>query len=112
MSNKDDEYEREMYFADLRMESERDEYMAEKTMGYINDLEKENEKLRLIVSETLWMARRYADGRSTYAPLVVNECIGKALELGIDMSGPPEEIYASDGMLGKWNPELKMFEKE
>jgi hypothetical protein len=71
----------------------------------------ENQKLRHIIQETLWMARRYADGRSTYTPETVNKCIDKALELGIDMSGPPEEMYASDGMFGKWNSELKMFEK-
>jgi len=68
-------------------------------------------KLEYIIQETLWMARRYAHGRSTYAPETVNKCIDKALELGIDMSGPPEEMYASDGMFGKWNSELKIFEK-
>lgn len=69
------------------------------------------EALENIVSQTLWMARRYADNRSTYAPSIVNECIDKALELEIDMSGPPEEIYARDGMFGSWNPQTKCFEK-
>ena len=31
------------------------------------------ERLEYIVSETLWMDRRYANGRSTFAPSTVNE---------------------------------------
>ena len=69
------------------------------------------EKLEHIIIHTLWMARRYADGRSTYAPGMVNEAIDMALELGIDLGGPPEEIYAEDGMFGTWNPTIKSFEK-
>lgn len=71
----------------------------------INDLER-------IIRDTLWMARRYADGRSTFAPGMVNECIDLALELGIELDGPPEEMYAKDGMLGEWNPLLGEFENE
>ena len=70
------------------------------------------DNLEYIIRETLWMARRYADGRSTYAPTTVNECIDLALKLGIDLSGPPEEMYAKDGMFGEWNPKLQRFEKE
>lgn len=76
------------------------------------ELQNRIDNLEYIIQETLWMARRYADGRSTYAPGTVNKCIDKALEIGIDLSGPPEEMYASDGMFGKWNSELKMFEKD
>lgn len=72
----------------------------------------EIEKLEHIIEQTLWMARRYADGRSTYAPSVVNECIDLALKLGIDLCGPPEDIYAKDGMFGEWNPNTQTFEKE
>lgn len=68
----------------------------------LNDLER-------IIGETLWMARRYADGRSTYAPETVNKCIDLALELGIELDGPPEEMYAKDGMFGEWDSKLKGF---
>lgn len=71
----------------------------------------ENLKLRRIIQETLWMARRYADGRSTYAPGLVNENIMAALKLGIDLDGPTDPPYAKDGMFGEWNPETKRFEK-
>lgn len=74
------------------------------TQNAINDLER-------IVRDTLWMARRYADGRSTYAPETVNKCIDLALELGIELNGPPEEMYAKDGMFGEWNSKFKRFEK-
>jgi len=79
--------------------------------GICMDAQNALHDLQHIIEETLWMARRYADGRSTYAPETVNKCIDKALEIGIDLSGPPEEMYASDGMFGEWNPELKIFEK-
>ncbi len=69
-------------------------------------------KLEYIIRETLWMARRYADGRRTYAPGTVNEAIDLALELGIDIAGPTEPIYATDGDLGEWNPDTGKFEKE
>lgn len=80
--------------------------------GICMDTQNTFHDLEHIIRETLWMARRYADGRSTYAPETVNKCIDKALELGIDLDGPPEEMYASDGMFGKWNTKLQMFEKE
>jgi len=69
-------------------------------------LAEENRKLREIVFDTLWMARRYADKRSTYAPSIVNKAIDAAIELGI----PPapdidiETGYCRDGMFGDWNP--------
>ena len=46
-------------------------------------LEEENAILRSIVQDTLWMARRYADGRATYAVGMVNDAIDKADEIGV-----------------------------
>ena len=40
----------------------------------MNDKEK-IEKLKKAFEETIWMAIRYADGRSTYAPLTVRNAI-------------------------------------
>ena len=39
---------------------------------YTSKLQEKCEKLEEIIRNTLWMARRYADQRSTYAPSVVN----------------------------------------
>ena len=36
---------------------------------------------RNIISSTLWMSRRYADGRDTYTPEMVEEAIAKCAEL-------------------------------
>ena len=86
--------------------------MSEGLKACIEDQKKEINQLRYIIQETLWMARRYADGRSTYAPATVNECIMMAEKLNIDIAGPTEPPYAKDGMFGEWNPETKKFEKE
>jgi hypothetical protein len=81
-------------------------------MTTIEAVWEENQKLRRIIQGTLWMARRYADGKTTYAPGLVNESIMMAQELGVDLDGPTDPPYAKNGMLGEWNPENKTFEKE
>ncbi len=59
--------------------------------------------LRTIIQETLWMARRYADGRCTYAPSTVNEAIDAALALGLHITTDADgTMYAKDGQLGQW----------
>jgi predicted CopG family antitoxin len=72
--------------------------------------DQEIEKLRYYLKETLWMARRYAHNRSTYAPGMVNEAIQGALELGVKIE-PDNDIgmYADDAGLGKWSPEHRQF---
>lgn len=80
--------------------------------GECEHLIKENEELRSIITKTLWMARRYADGRSTYAPHDVNMAIDLALSLGIELDGPIDKPYAEDGMFGEWNPETQRFKEE
>lgn len=82
-----------------------DETTCRDIQNIIRDLEH-------IVKETLWMARRYADGRSTYAPGLVNECIDLAIKLEIDLHGPPEELYAKDGLLREWDRERGEFKNE
>jgi hypothetical protein len=79
------------------------------------DMRSDMEKtLAYIVKETLWMARRYADGRRTYAPTMVNEAIVLAKKCGIDITEDPtnNKMFARDGDFGEWNPELNRFEKE
>lgn len=72
----------------------------------------EKELMKKIIRDTLWMARRYANGRQTYAAGMVNGAIDAALSLGIEVE--PDSVfgmYANDGTFGMWNPELKRFVK-
>ena len=48
-------------------------------------MNKENEILRQIIIDTIWMARRYADGRFTYAPSMVNDALDMCKEMGLDI---------------------------
>lgn len=56
--------------------------------------------LESIVTDIYWMARRYANGRQTYAPSLYNDAIQKAQELGldlpIDVTADPPSIYAKE----------------
>lgn len=55
-------------------------------------------ELERIISETLIFAKRYADGRCTYAPGLINDAIDDAEALGVDLRIPDgEEKYARDG---------------
>ena len=48
-----------------------------------------------IIHDLHWMARRYADGRSSYAPGLLNERANDAIALGAVLKEP---LYARDGM--------------
>ena len=48
-----------------------------------------------IIHNTFWMARRYANGRQTYAPNIINDCLEKLHTLGIDID--PDEALIHDG---------------
>lgn len=83
----------------------------------IKKLKEENEILKEIIRDTLWMAQRYADGRSTYAPYVLNMAIHKLDGLGLaylHVGDPAAEHrrFANDGMFGKYDPVNKVFVKE
>ena len=41
--------------------------------------------LEKIIIDTIWMARRYADGRNTYAVDMVNNALDLCKELNIDI---------------------------
>lgn len=59
------------------------------------------EYLESIILDIHWMARRYADGRMTYAPDKFNRAMIKAITLGIplkkDIIVHPPSIFAQDG---------------
>lgn len=74
----------------------------------------ENEKiLRSVIMGILWMARRYAHNRRTFAASTVNEAIDICLRMGIKIEPDTVDgigMYADDGDLGKWLD--GRFEKE
>lgn len=61
----------------------------------------ENEALRRIIRDTMWMACRYAHGRQSYAVAMYNAAARKANELGALDNRPAsqEPIFAIDGTL-------------
>jgi hypothetical protein len=68
----------------------------------MNAAEKQREQqLIAIIKQTMWMARRYADGRMTYAPGMYNDAAELAVELGVlsvNDFGHDAEIFAKDSM--------------
>jgi hypothetical protein len=86
-------------------------------MSRIRKIEEENQALKYIVEQTLWMARRYADGRMTYAVSMFNDAVHELDRAGLShlFTGDPAENYkrfADDGMFGRYDPEIKNFKKE
>ena len=72
-------------------------------MSELEKLRTENANLRSALQETLWMARRYADGRMTFAPTDVNKVIDYCQSINLSIE-PDSDIgvYARDGHLGNW----------
>jgi hypothetical protein len=65
----------------------------------IKKLERENVRLRHIAKEFHWMARRYADGRSTYATGMFNDLTKDLVSLGVELNAESDQtIFARDGM--------------
>ena len=51
-----------------------------------NNMKNENEILIDCIKKTLWMARRYAHGRHTYAPSDFREAYNKLQEIGVHIA--------------------------
>lgn len=85
---------------------------AEDYKDKIKRLQKQNHQLRTALTEIWWMARRYANGRSTYAPYEFNSVTQKLRHVGLLTDTDNGEMWASDGDLGKWDPDTKQFEGE
>ena len=60
----------------------------------INDCQNER-PLEKIIYDLHWMARRYADERSSYAPGLLNQHVKALISLGYILEEP---LYARDGM--------------
>ena len=53
---------------------------------------------RRIVIDLHWMARRYADGRQSYAPGLFNEHTREAIRLGVELNPTADgTVWARDG---------------
>jgi hypothetical protein len=65
----------------------------------LKELAEENEKLRRIAKDLQWMARRYANGRRTYAVGVCNDATKHLIEMGVEIKPDPvgDTIWAMDG---------------
>ena len=60
------------------------------------------EALMCVILDIWWMARRYADGRLSYAPDMFNRALDKAIANGLVIGHPdtiadPPSIYAKEG---------------
>jgi len=66
----------------------------------IEHIENEMQELTHITKDFHWMARRYADGRISYATSLFNDHVRALLKMGIDLksTGVKESIWAKDGM--------------
>jgi len=70
-------------------------------------MERERDEARGVVLDTLWMARRYADGRQSYAVGMYNDA-AKIAEAGGYAKGEPDgTLYALDGL----RPEYQAVEQ-
>ena len=70
----------------------------------LRTLVRENTVLRAICTEMHWMARRYADMRSTYAPGILNDCTKQLLRLDVKLNEESDGIiWARDGMGRKFD---------
>ena len=71
----------------------------------------EENALKKIIRDTLWMARRYADGRRTYAVGLLNDAVHSLDELGLSElhRGDDGKRFADDGMFGVYDPKTKKY---
>lgn len=83
---------------------------AEDYKDKVKQLQTQNRNLKEAVAEIWWMARRYANGRSTYAPHQFNTVTQSLRACNLLTDSDNGELWAEDGDFGKWNPETKKFE--
>jgi hypothetical protein len=70
----------------------------------------ERDEARQIVRDIYWMARRYADGRQSYAVGMFNDAIRKAYDAGwLEHRIEAEPPYARDSM---FSPEWRSIDQE
>lgn len=69
--------------------------------------------LRKIITDTLWMARRYAEGKAAFVVDNVNKSIDRALKQGVRITEDPvsNKMYAADDEGREWDSKLQNFKK-
>jgi hypothetical protein len=76
-----------------------DEYECAETATCRNNLNWRCSQLMRIAIDLHWMARRYADGRCTYAPGMVNNAVRTLLMFGAELNISGDQTpWARDGM--------------
>lgn len=55
----------------------------------------DDDAVRMAILDLHWMARRYADGRCSYAPTLLNRRVRDLLAFGYELKSP---LFARDGM--------------
>ena len=77
---------------------------------------KKIEVLKSLVKDTLWMARRYAHGRSSYAVSMYNQSVHRLDAIGLDSLLVPDNVdgkrFADDGMFGEYDPATRRYVKK
>ena len=87
-----------------------------KTIG-VESWERFYDYVSIAAIDTMWMARRYADGRKTFAAHIYNRALDRLGEVGIGacVQGDRSEgdkRYADDGSLGEWDPVNSKFMRQ
>lgn len=72
-------------------------------MGSNDSVVLQNEKLKSIIQDIWWLARRYAHGRQSYAVAQYNDAIRLAQSLGMEFKPDPIDglVEAKDRMFDK-----------
>lgn len=96
LAERNSKFERAGYLIRL-MDSHGNDDLQRDAGEAIDALLAENAQLRGIIADIYWMARRYADGRSTYAPSTYNGAIRRAVALDCHLAVTAEGLFASDG---------------
>jgi len=78
--------------------------------GELSDREEtRKQKLEQVIRDTFWMARRYANGRSTHAPFTVNSALETLQDLGVDVDD--DHTLEADGNSNQRTLDFRKTEK-
>jgi hypothetical protein len=77
-------------------------------MLLVKDLIKENEELKEYLKDLWWMAKRYADGRRSYATTQLNVTVDRLRDMGVITEPDPidKSYYAKDSDFGNWTKDV------
>lgn len=73
----------------------------------LNEKDHRVRELEYCIKRVMWMAQRYANERSTYAPSDFNEALDICRGLGVE--GIESIEYAIDGCFGEWDAAMQRF---